>query len=385
MKQTSYIELSKKALEKNIRYLKKLIGDKVKIVSVIKANAYGHGIQQFVPLAEKCGIDYFATFDVYEASKTFKVKKESTDLMVMGHIDYDNISWLINHDISFFVSNIKKLNKAILSAKKIEKPARIHIEVETGLHRTGIEKNNLKKVVQIIKKHESLLQLEGLCTHYAGAESISNYIRIHEQKNTFDEIKKWFNKNDINFRYCHTACSAAAIMYPETRMDMVRIGLAQYGYWPSKETKIHKLLSDNARYSKDPLKQILSWKSKVMDIKTVPPGEFIGYGHEYLADHITHIAIIPVGYFHGYRRSLSNVGHVLIHGKEAPIIGMVNMSMMITDISKIHNVQINDEVVLIGKQQKKMISVASFSERLNLVNYEFLTRLPMQIPRYVVK
>jgi alanine racemase len=385
MQQTSYIELSKKALKKNFRYLKKLIGNEVKIASVIKANAYGHGIQQFVPLAEECGIDYFATFDVYEAEKATTIKKDSSQLMVMGFIDDENLAWLIDNDISFFVSNLHRLNQAIIYAKQLGKPARIHIELETGLHRTGIEKTDLIKTAQIIKKNLSLLKLEGLCTHYAGAESISNYVRIHNQKNTFNEIKRWLSKRNINFRYCHTACSAAALLYPETRMDMVRIGLAQYGYWPSKETRIHKLLSDAASYRKDPLHQLLTWKSKVMDTKTVSTGEFIGYGHEYQADRETSIAIIPVGYFHGYRRSLSNVGHVLIHGKKAPIIGMVNMSMMITDVSKINNVQKKDEVVLIGKQKKRKISVASFSERFNLVNYEFLTRLPMQIPRFIVE
>ncbi len=385
MLQTSYIELSKKALRKNIKYLKDLIGLDVKFVSVIKGNAYGHGIEQFLPLAEECGIDYFATFDVYEAGKAMKVKSDSTELMVMGVIDDESLPWLIENKISFFISNIDRLKKVVSSAKLAGKPARVHIEVETGLHRTGIEQPDLSKVVQVIKENTGLLEIEGLCTHYAGAESVSNYVRIHHQIDTFNTIRNWFSNNGIRFRYYHTACSAAAIMYPETRMNMVRIGIAQYGYWPSKETKVYKLLSDNARYRKNPLSRVLNWKTKVMDTKVVPPGEFVGYGNEYQTDNKTRIAIIPVGYFHGYRRSLSNIGHVLIHGKEAPIIGAVNMSMMIADVTRIQGVKKNDEVVLIGKQHKRNISVASFSERFNLVNYELLARLPMQIMRIVVR
>lgn len=385
MLQTSYIELSKKALKKNITYLRELVGDDVEFVSVIKGNAYGHGIREFVPLAESCGVDYFATFDIYEAKKAMDVKKEDTRLMVMGYIEDESLSWLIDKDISFFVSNIDRLRKAAVCARKSGKRARIHVEVETGLHRTGIERQALEKAARIIKKNADVLCLEGLCTHYAGAESISNYVRIHKQIENFKDIRKWFTKEKIRFRNYHTACSAAAIAYPSTRMDMVRIGIAQYGFWPSKEIKVHKLLNGRARYSKNPLKRVLTWKTRVMDIKTVPVGEFIGYGNEYQTDHETRTAIIPVGYFHGYRRSLSNLGYVLIQGKEAPIIGTVNMSMMIADITKVQGVRKNDEVVLIGRQQKKVISVASFSERLNLVNYEFLTRLPMQIPRGVVK
>ena len=137
-------------------------------------------------------------------------------------------------------------------------------------------------------------------------------------------------------------------------------------------------------YKKNPLKHILTWKSKITGLKIVEPGEFIGYGISFQASTTTKIATIPVGYFHGYRRSLSNVGYVLIHGKRAPIVGIVNMSIMSVDVTRITGVKKWDEVVLIGKQGKNEISVASFSEQMNLVNYELLVRLPNQIPRIVL-
>jgi alanine racemase len=165
---------------------------------------------------------------------------------------------------------------------------------------------------------------------------------------------------------------------------MVRIGIIQYGFWPSKEAMIHKLLSDKATYKRNPLKRVLSWKSKVMGVKTVDVGDFIGYGISYQATKKTMIATIPVGYYHGYRRSLSNIGDVLIHGKRVPIIGLVNMSIMMVDVTGVKDVKKWDEVVLIGKQGKAEITVGSFSEQLNLVNYELLVRLPTQIPRVIV-
>lgn len=384
MKYTSYIELDQSALKKNIQYLTEEFGPNVRFVSVIKGNAYGHGISEFVPMAEHCGIDYFAVFDVFEAKQACKVKQDHTDIMIIGSIDSENLTWVIDNNCSFFVSDLEELKQAILFAKKLKKKAVIHLEIETGLHRTGLEEESLPFVVELIKDYSDFIEIEGVCTHFAGAESIANYIRIHNQFERFQRISDKLKSLGINAKYHHTACSSAALMYPETRLNMVRIGIVQYGFWPSNETKIHKMLSDKAKYKRDPLKRVLTWKSKIIGVKTVEPGEFIGYGISYQAIKKTKIATIPVGYYHGYRRSLSNIGDVLVHGKKASIIGLVNMSIMIVDITSINDVKKWDEVVLIGKQGKSEITVASFSEQLNLVNYELLVRLPLQIPRIVI-
>jgi len=383
MKYTSYIELNQKALSQNIHYLQNVIGPNVRFVSVIKGNAYGHGIKAFVPMVEKCGIDFFAVFDVFEAQQAHHVKADRSKVMIIGIIDSEDMPWVLSNQCSFFVSDLKTLKKALSVAEVIEEKACIHLEIETGMHRTGFEESELPRVIELLERYKNNVVVEGLCTHLAGAESISNYVRIHEQMGRFKRTKEWLNEQGITPTFYHVACSAAALMYPESRMNMVRVGIAQYGFWPSKETKIHKLLSDSSQYKRNHLRRVLTWKSKVAGVKRVPPGEFVGYGNEYQTMKETRIATIPVGYYHGYRRSLSNVGHVLIKGKKAPIVGMVNMSIMITDVSGISDVTKDDEVVLIGKQGTQKISVGSFSERLNLVNYELLSRLPMHIPRFV--
>ncbi|MEA3458295.1 MAG: alanine racemase [Candidatus Thermoplasmatota archaeon] len=385
MQHSSRIELSQSALKKNIRYLKKQIGESVKFVSVVKGNAYGHGIKEFVPMAEACGVDYFAVFDAYESEIVVDVKQPKTEIMIMGMIANEDISWAIKHDVSFFVFEFSRLEHAIKTAKKLKKKVKIHLEVETGLHRTGFGENELKKAVRIIKHNLDHISIEGVCTHFAGAESIANYVRVHNQIDRFNEVKQWLIKNNIVPKYYHMASSAAALIYPETRMNMVRVGIAQYGYWPSDEIKMHNLLSGKLGFTHNPLKRIMTWKSRVMGIEYVKPGEFVSYGNFFQARKNTKIATVPVGYFHGYRRRLSNVGYVLIKGKKAPIIGMVNMSVMIADVTSIPLANKGDEVVLIGKQGSQTITVASFSELSNLVNYELLVRLPMQIPRIVKK
>ena len=381
---TSYIELDFKALKKNIRYLKNEIGPSVKFVSVIKGNAYGHGIMDFVPLAEACGINYFAVSDAYEAKIACSILSPRSELMVMGMIDSEELKWIIEKEISFFVFNLERLEEAVRISRSLKKKAKIHLELETGMNRTGLENDELEDAIESIQKNHDFIFLEGFCTHYAGAESIANYVRIHDQLNNFNSITRHLNEKNLFARYNHTVSSASTLLYKQTRMDLVRIGIAQYGFWPSNETKIYKLFDGEIKMLRDPLKQIIQWKTKIMSIKTVKPAKFISYGNSFLTTKPTKIAVIPIGYFHGFRRSLSNNGFVLIGGKKASVIGMVNMNMFIVDISAIPNVNLGDEVVLIGKQAKNNISVASFSELTNFVNYELLSRLPAEIPRFII-
>ena len=247
------------------------------------------------------------------------------------------------------------------------------------MNRTGLNFPDLQNVLKTIKKYRDHFYVKGVCTHYAGAESISNYVRIQKQISLYHELVKYLNKEAIKPEILHTACSAAAITYPETRLDMVRIGIMQYGFWPSKETFIHYIHKKTNKT--DPLRRVLRWKSRVMDVRKVKQGEFIGYGNYYQAYNDMKIAIIPVGYYDGYSRSLSNQGKVLINNQRISIIGMVNMNLIVANVTNLPDVKIGDEVVMIGKQGKFQLSVASFSELSKQVNYELLTRLPLDISR----
>lgn len=384
MLESSNIEISKSALGNNIKFIRSIIDMRVKISSVVKGNAYGHGIEIFVPLAEGEGINHFSVFSADEAARVREVCSDSTDIMIMGNIDNEDLSWAIENNIEFFVFENSRLEAAIKAAKKLKKKAKIHIEVETGMNRTGYEIKELRKAIELMKNSSDYISLEGLCTHYAGAESIANYVRIQKQYKNFIRLKNALLKQKLKPKRCHTACSAATIAYPKTQMDMVRIGILQYGYWPSRETHIHYF--NRYRVEKngvDPLKRIITWRSKVMNTKTVKTGEFVGYGTTYLAQFDMKIATVPVGYGHGFGRSLSNVGRVLLNGHRVGVVGMVNMNLMIIDITGL-KVKKGDEVILIGEQGDVEISVASFSELSDQVNYETLTRLPLNIPRKIV-
>jgi len=185
-------------------------------------------------------------------------------------------------------------------------------------------------------------------------------------------------------RYRHTACSAATFSYPQTQMDLVRVGIAQYGYWPSQETRMRFLLRQqekNGAPVKDPLRRVMRWVTSVMSVKTVEAGEFVGYGRSHLTTRRQRIATIPVGYGQGFPRVLSNLGYVLVKGRRAPVVGVVNMNLTTVDVTEIPDVQAGDEVVLIGRQGREAISVGWFGDITRMLNYEVLVRIPRDVPR----
>lgn len=383
MFETSHIELSRSALENNLRFLREILGEQIVISSVVKGNAYGHGIEEYVPLVQACGLDHFATFSADEAFRVKQVVRPGTQIMIMGMVDHEQLEWAVENDVAFFVFEPDRLRQATRAAEKLNRRARIHLEVETGMNRTGFVEKDLPPAMEWIRGHSEQLMLEGLCTHFAGAESVANYLRVKQQWIRYRRIRRLLKEQELIPRYYHTACSAAAMRYPATRLDLARIGIIMYGLWPNRETFI-EFISDKADRT-NPLQRVISWKSRVMDVKEVKTGEYIGYGTSYLANKDMEVATVPVGYAHGFGRSLSNHGRVLVHGKRMPVVGTVNMNAIMVDVSTAENVRKGDEVVLIGYQGEAEMSVASFGEFSYQVNYELLTRLPSATPRLVVE
>lgn len=383
---TSYIEISRAAFRQNIAYLKQKVGPDTRYSSVIKGNAYGHGIDTILPMAEECGIDHFSVFSADEALRASEVRSSGSDIMIMGMIDDQELEWAVESGISFYVFELQRLEAAVRTARRVGRKARIHLELETGMYRTGFDKTELEHALNYIIENQDVIDIEGVCTHLAGAESISNYLRVKNQIKAYGKLTRMIDKSGIPYKKRHLACSAAAIRYPKTVLDMVRIGIAQYGLWPNRETFMQDVVENNRNeMSEDPLQRVISWKSKVMSTKRVPANRFIGYGSSYLTNDVTYIATVPVGYTHGFNRSLSNLGRVLINGNRWPVIGLVNMNMMMVDITGMQEeIGRGTEVIIIGSEGNIDMTVGSFSELTSKLNYETLARLPHDIPRYIV-
>jgi len=335
-------------------------------------------------MAEACGVRHFSVASAFEAEEVLESINKGSGIMIMGILYEDDIPWAIEHDIEFYVYNYDRLVKALEAAQKLNKKAKIHLEVETGANRTGLQKDEFPKALDYIKAHQDYLVFEGLCTHFGGAESLSNQFKIDRQHARYKSFLKQCKSKKIMPNYRHIACSAAALAMKDTVYDMVRVGVAQYGYWPSPD--IYYLhLQEVDKTSDKPLKRIFTWKTDIMDIRDVKEGEFIGYGTAYQATQDMKVAVLPLGYSNGYPRALSNRGHVLIKGKKAPIVGLINMNLFMVDITHIPGVSLEDEVVLVGRQKNNVINVKSFTNFTQLVNNEMLSRLPAAIPREIVK
>lgn len=358
------------------------MGSDVLISSVVKGNAYGHGIEEFIPMLCEVGVTHFSVFSAAEARRVSLVCEPDSTIMIMGVVRRDGMEWAMRNDVEFFVYDHHRLQEALEMSKKLKCTAKIHIELETGMNRTGFEQKDWAATIEFIKAHQDHFELKGICTHYAGAESIANYLRIQRQIRRFKKGVQLFESKGLKADKLHTSCSAAAMMYPKYRYNMVRIGIMQYGLWPSPETLVQYAM--NKKDKSDPLRRVISWKSNVMAVKKVKSGEFIGYGQSYLAREDITTAVVPLGYAHGYSRDLSNQGRLLIRGQRVGVVGVVNMNMLIVDVSQIEGVEVGDEAVVIGKQGDVELTVASFSDISNQVNYELLTRLPHNIPRKVI-
>lgn len=378
----SRIEVDADALHQNLKELRRELGD-TPMVMVVKADAYGHGIDPIVPLAMDAGQTEFAVFSAHEAWHVQQAAPQA-DVQIMGHIgrNWDHVA---THRMQPWLGDIAEWPAALNAARKAHADhghaLRVHLEVETGMHRTGLIPENAMEVLQAAA-HEEAVEVVGLCTHLAGAEDQANQDRIEQQIQVFENLEQRIRDEGLAMPVRHIASSSAALVEPAWRKDLVRVGVASYGMWPTPEVKQRYL----AR-ARDPirLRRLMTWRSTIMALQDVPAGHCVGYGMSACVTQDTHVATIPVGYSDGLSRSLSNAGHVLIHGQRCPIIGPVSMNMPQVDVTHLQDPQPGDDVVLIGTQGEAEIAVHSFVETQEVVNYEFMARLDEDIPRVVVR
>jgi alanine racemase len=304
--------------------------------------------------------------------------------MIMGILYDRDLPWVIENGVEFFVFDLPRLRKAAEVARSVGRPARVHLEIETGGNRTGLDRDLLADALDVFRAERSTLEFVGLCTHLAGTETLANRFRITKQLEVFRAVADKLRSRRTRPQLFHVASSAAALSMPETSLDLVRIGVAAYGLWPSPDIRNLHLMRVKKAHD-NPLLRVLTWKTDVMHLKHVKRDEFVGYGTAYQAPRDMTIAVIPLGYANGYPREMSNRGHVLIRGKKAPVVSLVNMNLFTVDVSNIDGVEVGDEVVLVGRQRNNVITLRSFSEFTSALNTECVCRLPPSIPRKIVR
>ena len=372
----TWVEVSGDSLRDNLKALRKIVGKERKIACVIKANAYGHGILKVAKILERERADFFAVDNIKEAS-LLKNSGISTPILILGYIELADLKEAILSDFSFVCYNKETLRKII--SLSLSKPAKIHLKIETGLNRQGVAKNEIPLLTSMIKKAPKIL-LEGISTHFANIEDTLDPSFAKSQMARFKEGIGLVRKSGLNPKYIHAAASAGAILYKDSRFNMVRTGIALYGLWPSRETKIALKMRKKSLI----LKPVLAWKSLVSQVKEIKTGESVGYGRTWSAPRKSKIAVIPVGYSDGYDRKLSNSARVIIKGRFAPVIGRVAMNMIVVDVTEITNVNIEDEVTLIGKSGANEVTADELAQKADTINYEVVSRINPLLPRVIV-
>lgn len=377
LKNKTWIEISSKSLISNIKEIRKILSKNCKICCVLKANAYGHGIEEVSKVVDK-HTDLFAVDSLDEALKLRNNRVKKT-ILVLGYTPKKDLKRTIENDISFVIYNKETLGEIL--KLKIQNKAKVHIKIETGTNRQGLLLEDAVFLAQKIMRNKEKITLEGIYTHYANIEDTLDPSFAMLQLKRFKEVKKAFDKKIGRLKYYHTAASAGTILYPNTYFNMIRLGISLYGLWPSKEVRINESLMKKNGIKLDP---VLTWKSIIAQVKNIKKGESVSYGRTWFAKRKSKIAIIPVGYYDGIDRKLSNIGRVLIKGEYASIIGRVAMDMIVVDVTEIKNVKTEDEVVIVGRQKDKEITADEIAEKLSTINYEVVCRINPLIPKFIV-
>lgn len=374
-----WLEIDKSALVHNLQQFKKLIGEKSKLLAVVKANAYGHGIREVSKIALKAGVDWLGVNSLEEG---LLLRREGikSPILIVAYTPFDSLKEAIVNCLRLTVYNFETLERLARVCRVLKKEAFLHVKVETGTYRQGIRERDL---IPFIKKAQQFpeLSIEGISSHFANIEDTTDHTYAQFQLNNFERILHNLERNKIEIPIKHIACTASTILFPETFFGMVRIGIGMYGLWPSKETYLSSLLQAQKPVK---LKPVLSWKTRVVQIKEVPKGSFIGYGCTYRTTRPTRLAVLPVGYYDGYRRHLSNSSYVLIKGKRAPLRGRVAMNFIVVDITDIPEVSLEEEVVLLGRSEEEVISADYLASLADTINYEIVTGIGAHVPRVII-
>lgn len=369
----TWIVIDKKAMAHNYRVFRKFIGGKTGLLAVVKSNAYGHNLLEFAPEMEKLGADWLGVDSLPEALAARRVGVK-LPMLVLGHTLPSLFSKAREKGVSVTISGISQLAK-VLALPRAKKTLKIHIKVDTGMHRQGFQLHEEKKLFDMLTHAErGMFQVEGLYTHFAEAKDPRAGGSTRRQ---IEEFKEWVKKfRDAGFTpIVHAAATGGTLLYPDAHFDMVRIGIGCYGLYPSSE--VERFMGRKLK-----LEPVLSWKAVVSEVKKVKRGERVGYDFTERLSRDTTLAVIPVGYWHGIPRLCSGQGRVLISGKFARIVGRVSMDMIVVDVTDIPRIKMGDEVTLIGRDRGKVIKAGDIAKLSGTTHYEIVTRLNPLIRKF---
>lgn len=369
----AWVEVNKEKAVHNFLEVRRAVGPDRKICAVVKADSYGMGSVELSKMYLENGVDMFAVAVIGEA---FELREEikDKDILVLGFTSEEFYEDAIENDITLTIYNYEHAFRLNEAAKKLNKDAKIHIKVETGMNRLGFlpTDENADKVADIAKLEN--IKIEGAYSHHAKADE-KDKTTAHMQAGRFIKFMEMLKERNVEIPTKHIANSATIIEMPEYYFDMVRPGIILSGFYPSDEV-------DTEKYK---FKICVTLKARVANVKTIEAGEGVGYGHLYRADKPVVVGTIPLGYADGYSRLLSNKGYVVIKGVKCPILGKVCMDQFMVDLSNVENPQIGDVAIVYGDGTDKAMTAEDVANMRGTISYEVLTNLAVRrLPKIYV-
>jgi alanine racemase len=373
----TWIEIDARAARKNYDTFRKLIGrsaphrKKVQLWAVVKSNAYGHGIFAFSKLMAGFGIDGFCVDSLVEgvALRKAGIKKP---ILVLGYTLPSLYPAAVKNRITITISN----NDALRELIRAKVTPEFHIKIDTGMHRQGFYVEDLPRAIKIITgKKEARSKLAGIYTHFASAKDLNYPTYTERQFAKFEKAVKLFLKAGFKNLIKHAAATGGTLINPKYHLDAVRVGIGLYGLWPSKELEVqlgHKIK----------LHPVLAWRAVVSEVKPLKAGDYVGYDMSERVPKDAKMAILPLGYWHGFPRALSSVGEALVNGRRARVLGKVSMD--VTAIATAGRVRPGDIATIIGRDAGEEIFAWEPAQKTGTIHYEFLTRLNPLMERVLV-
>lgn len=369
----TWVEVDKKAIEHNLKQFKKLIGPKTLLMPVVKSNAYGHGIVEVAKICQHSqDVSRICVVNLDEALLLIKngIKKPIL-ILSFYELDEKKLKTAIQNKVIFPVyteDQILTLNKI---GQQLKKRVFVHLKIDAGTTRIGVLPN---QALTFAKKISGLsnLYLEGIWSHFASSESDPVFTK--KQLAVFNNAVEQIEKEGIEVPVKHFACSAATTLHSNTHFNAVRLGLSTYGLYPDEKSR-----------KKINLKPALSLNTKIVHVKTVPKNTKISYGGTYTTKQPSKIAVLPIGYWDGIDRKLSNKGEVIIKGVKCPIRGRVCMNLTMVDVTEVKDPKAGDKVTVVGRQGTANISIDDLAYLIGTINYEVVDRINPLIPRVIIK
>lgn len=367
----TWADINLAALAHNLCVIRSHVGDRVKMLAAVKANAYGHGAIECARKLESEGVDWFGVA-LPEEGIELRNAGITPPILCLGGFWSGQESALLHHRLTPVIYRLDMIDLLDRAARDADVIADVHVKIDTGMGRLGVRADEVSAFCEALKQFSNI-RVDGLMTHLAAADDESKNEFTEKQLTTFDQVVAIFRERGFRPTYIHAANSAATFAKSRRHENLVRLGGSLYGF-------TRDVFPSNI--PTPPLQPVMSLHSRIVLLKKVPKGEKLGYGCTFETQRDSLIATIPIGYDDGYRRALSNQGGVIVRGQLAPVVGRVSMDLTLIDVTDVAGVKLEDEVILLGREGDLSITAEDLGELAGTISYEITCGISNRVPRF---